>query len=115
MSDDILIDENGDISFVYSDALAEVFAGEPTETTRASHVEPHPTKGVGWIADMTPSGGPVLGANGEMNVLDQTRPDAFSYLGQEGVDAQWAKLEPFTTRQQALKAERQWLRAHKDL
>lgn len=112
---DILIDESGHVRFVYSDLLDSVFADDERMTTRASHVEPHPTKGFGWIADMVPSGGPVLGASGEMNVIDTTRSDAFCYLGQAGIDAQWAKLEPFATRQAALDAERAWLRAHKGL
>lgn len=113
---DILIGEAGDVSFVYSDDLAEVFVGEPQTTTRASNVEPHPLIGSGWIADMTPVDGPVLGANGtEINVCDRSRPDAFCYLDKPDIDAAWMRLVPFTTRQAALDAERQWLREHKGL
>lgn len=91
MSDehDILIDETG-VHFVYDDALAEVFSDEPQQTTRrASHVEPardycaecrkrrDESRRDGtcqcfvlrnvfapgwWVADMSPSGGPLLGA-----------------------------------------------------
>lgn len=115
MSDDILIDANGDISFVYSDELAEVFAGERLETTRASHVEPHPTK-PGWLADMRPSGGPVLGSGCEEPGQPQyykgrVGPETLPYCTLYDVPA----LTPFTSRQAALEAERAWLRAHKDL
>lgn len=105
---DILIGEAGDVSFVYSDDLAEVFAGEPQTTTRASHVEPHPTR-PGWLADMRPSGGPVLGRGWERAQVSI----AWS-LEHEGADG-IASLPPFETRQAALDAERQWLREHKGL
>ncbi len=66
---------------VYSDQIADVLPKLGGYTvTRASHVEPD---GNGWIADMRPSGGPVL-------------------LASDG--------HPFTLRQEALDAERQWLR-----
>jgi hypothetical protein len=52
-------------------------------------VEPHPTKN-GWLADMRPVDGPVLGANGTSS-------------------------EPFKTRAEALAAEREWLRKEKGL
>lgn len=88
---DILIREDGTISYVYADAVAEVFASEETETRRASHVEPAFAYGIaggGWVADMRPSNGPIL-------------------LGPNS--------KGFTTRQAALNAERQWLREERDL
>lgn len=59
MEDYILIDEDGEIRFVYTDELAALFAEDATRTRRASHVEP--AEAGGWVADMAPSGGPVLG------------------------------------------------------
>ena len=54
--------EDGTVQFVYSDELATVFNGEQQETKRASHVEPVAYgNGCGWVADMKPSEGPVLG------------------------------------------------------
>ena len=88
---DILIDAKGGIAFVYSDDLAEVFAGEVLRTSRASHVEPF---GQGWIADMRPSGGPVLFGTNTANPLGRVA---------------------FPTRQAALDAERRWLREEKGL
>lgn len=105
---DIIIEENGDIRFVYSDALAEVFAGEEQTTVRASHVEPHPTR-PGWLADMRPSGGPVLGRGWVRT------PEAIAWsLAHEGNDGV-ASLPPFPTRADALAAEREWLRREKGL
>lgn len=49
----------GKVEFVYDDRLSALLALGPSTTTRASHVEPAPQGG--WIADMAPSGGPVLG------------------------------------------------------
>ena len=90
---DLVIEADGTVRFVYSDALAEVFAGEQLETTRASHVEPHPAGG--WYADMAPVGGPVLG-DGTISVT----------IG---------AARPFATRQAALDAERAWLREFRGL
>lgn len=86
MERDILITESGDVRYVHDDELAQVFAGEPQWTTRASHVEPAREYGLdadGWVADMRPSGGPILLAPGS---------------------------RPFATRALALLAERVWLR-----
>jgi len=58
---EILIDADGGVQFVYDDAVAALYDGEPSTTARASHVEPF---GGGWIADMRPVGGPVLYADG---------------------------------------------------
>lgn len=56
----IYVGDDGTIEHVYDDALADLFEGEGSiSTTRASHVEPHPNGG--WLADMGPVGGPVLG------------------------------------------------------
>ena len=82
-NDDLVLYVSADgVQFVYDDELAQVFAGEAAETHRASHVEPAP--GGGWLADMSPVGGPVL-----------TDDDAC----------------PFRTRAAALAAERKWLAA----
>ncbi len=88
MDETILIDEHGDVRFVYSDLLAEVFGSESLRTRRVSQVEPAGISGVfgnEWIADMALAGAP--------GVL----------------------LGPFSTRAEALDAERQWLRDNKDL
>jgi len=55
---DVFVGEDGTIQFVYDDALVDVFGPEAT-VRRASHVEPAP--GGGWIADMAPVCGPMLG------------------------------------------------------
>lgn len=110
MDHDLLIGPDG-ITFVYDDMLSKVFEGEEQKTERASHVEPHPTAGHGWYADMIPSGGPVLGADGTVIY----RGDFATAQCQENVDALWKQLKPFTTRKQALAAERAWLREHKGL
>lgn len=88
---DLVVETDGTVRFVYDDDLAAAFAGEELHTVRASHVEPAADFGIaggGWIADMRPSGGPLLGA---------------------------ADLGGFPTRQAALDAERRWLREHKGL
>ena len=95
---DILISADGHISFVYSDLLDQVFAEEARTTVRASHVEPADSFGWeqdGWLADMRPSGGPLL----------------YAYKDDDGRGTKHA----FPTRQAALDAERAWLRAHKGL
>jgi hypothetical protein len=57
----IIFDQDGDGRMIYSDEGAEV-ASEIGETTitRASHVEP--IAGGWWVANMSPVGGPNLGA-----------------------------------------------------
>ena len=51
---------DGTITTIYDDQLAGLLEEGLASTTRASHVEPNPN-GPGWIADMKPVGGPVLG------------------------------------------------------
>jgi hypothetical protein len=88
---DILVRPDGTIEFVYDDVLASAFDDEILRTSRASHVEPF---GQGWLADMRPSGGPVL--------LDTNTDNPIGKVA-------------FKTRQAALDAERAWLREHKEL
>ena len=103
---ELFVDADGTAQAVYSDELVDLFPGATLETRRASHVEPHPTKS-GWFADMIPSGGPVLGADGA--VIHQWE---FANAGSaERADALWNTLAPFPTRQAALDAERAWLDA----
>lgn len=81
---DIYVNCDGSIEHVYDDTLSGLLQehGE-ARTERASHVEPF---GSGWMADMSPVGGPML--------LDWSR-------GGKGV--------PFATRAEALAAELAWL------
>lgn len=94
---DFLIGPDGEtVSFVYSDLAHSLFPDEEHDIRRASHVEPASSVGWeadGWVADMRPSGGPIL----------------FEGWSNTGV-----KL-PFTRRTAALDAEREWLRANKFL
>lgn len=61
MSDeiDLIIEADGTVSFIHSDAVAEAFGDAPKRIARASHVEP--THDGRWTADLGPVGGPVLG------------------------------------------------------
>lgn len=49
---------NGKIRFVYSDNLIPLTKHGKNTTQRASHVEPTDK---GWVADLSPVSGPVLG------------------------------------------------------
>lgn len=49
---------NGEVIFVYDDRLADLVKAGDFTVKRASHVEPDQVDG--WLADMGPSGGPVL-------------------------------------------------------
>ena len=114
---DIVIRPDGTTSFVYSDELAEVFEGMLVTTRRASHVEPHPTR-QGWLSDMSPSGGPVLGFECSTEDVDWSVvcPECARFPNRcDHVTLTVEKLKPFQTRQQALVAEREWLREHKGL
>jgi hypothetical protein len=103
VSDDltIYIGADGTVQHVYDDALAELLVDDGEVTThRASHVEPHPRGG--WIADMRPVGGPILGADGAI-VGDLNGDDAYAIAV--------AALDSFRLRAEALAAERAWLDA----
>lgn len=50
--------QDGKVTFVYDDALADLLTTGAASVTRVSHVEPATG---GWTADMGPVGGPVLG------------------------------------------------------
>ena len=54
-----IIAGDGQVRFIYSDALMDLMDEGDPEVRRASHVEP--AKGGGWVADMSPVGGPMLG------------------------------------------------------
>ena len=101
--------EGGTASFVYSDALAPLLEQGQATVTRASHGEPHPTR-PGWLVDMRPSGGTVFGKDG---------PLTGSYLWRETPGEnplmRYRDLEPFALRDDALAAEREWLRKEKGL
>lgn len=138
MSDEHVINiADGRAEFIYDDALAGAVADMDGRVTRASHVEPHPTR-PGWLADMTPSGGPVLSASGPACrfVSDGGAPvcpthgaaidrdDAGWHCAATSVPfpfgvplGTWAldQCEPFATRADALEAERAWLREHRGL
>lgn len=51
---------DGKLTAIYDDRMADFLSSGKATIRRASHVEPNPN-GDGWIADMSPSGGPVLG------------------------------------------------------
>jgi len=55
-----LVIKNGQISFIYEDVMRPFLAIGTPVVRRASHVEPTPD-GLQWTADMSPSGGPILG------------------------------------------------------
>lgn len=104
----VVLGEDHALRFVYDDALAALAARGTT--TRASHVEPHPTR-AGWVADMRPSGGPVLGLDGEWRPTHDSGLSELPAVDKEHV----GMLEPFATRQAALDAEREWLRREQGL
>ena len=55
---DLFIDAAGSARGLYGE-LIDADAIGSCSIARASHVEPHP--GGGWTADLSPSGGPLLG------------------------------------------------------
>ncbi len=107
---DILVNEDGSLSFVHDDRLVGAFEGDEQRITRASHVEP--LKG-GWVADMRPSGGGILFVEGEWD-SDDLYPQPRTLADFEA-DPHRLLLTPFRTRQEALNAERQWLRRERGL
>lgn len=56
----ITIDTEGHLRSVYDDELGELFRNMEARITRASHVEPDPSRFGYWFVDMTPVGGPVV-------------------------------------------------------
>jgi len=54
----LLVKPDGTVRAIYQEEIDLAVLGRPT-ITRASHVEPTPDGG--WLADLTPVGGPVLG------------------------------------------------------
>jgi hypothetical protein len=55
------ISTDGVVRTIYNDAVVDLLQKMgKAKIKRASHVEPNPN-GDGWIADMLPVGGPVLG------------------------------------------------------
>lgn len=55
----ITIEADGRLRMIYSDELAELVHAGTATIARASHVEPAPAGG--WLADLSPVNGPVLG------------------------------------------------------
>lgn len=105
------------MEFVYADELAPLLTEGPSKVTRASHVEPHPDGG--WLADMRPSGGPILGVTLRPCILRNGEGDPIA--GMWGVYG-WVReekhlhlLAPFDLREDALEAEREWLRKERNL
>lgn len=107
MSEHTISIKDGKAEFVYADELLPLTKEGETTIVRVSHVEPHPSK-PGWLADMQPIGGPVLGLG------------AAVIPPHKGCDCDWCEgefidLTPFETREEALAAEREWLRREKGL
>lgn len=100
MADLVITFDGGTAAAIYDDALVpalDALAGVGAATVRrASHVEP--TRRGGWVADMRPSGGPFLTADGEHAELHP-----------------YDEFKPFATRADALAAERAWLARERGL
>jgi hypothetical protein len=94
---DLLVDADG-VHFIHDDRLVDVFDGDEQRTKRASNVEPWPYGG--WYADMSPSGGPHILI--PHYAIDSVREIIGCPPG-------------FRTRQEALQAERDWLRRERGL
>lgn len=138
MSEHTIRIEGGAAEFVYSDELEPLLREGEATVTRASHVEPTP--GGGWLADMSPSGGPVIGASGQASCRFESR-DGCAVCAQHGdrpvplrhedgrwkcpagggrfpygsAFGAWSAVEPFQLREEALAAEREWLRRERGL
>lgn len=107
----IKIVDGGAVEYIHDTTLAAALDDlGPAKITRASHVEPHPSR-PGWVADMRPSGGPILGAKTTfMRVSHTAAAVPVDQLGRS-LDA----LVPFATREDALAAEVAWLKREKGL
>jgi hypothetical protein len=115
----LTIRADGTLEFIYSDDLAAFMERGGTVVTRASHVEPY--KG-GWTADMRPSGGPILGANGASIAAVTTLDGALTVDCLDTLNGQvvnmsgpFPALQPFKTRAEALAAEVAWLKERRGL
>ena len=78
----LVVEANGDVAAVYDDALVPTLSALGQSVVTRAS-HVEPAQGGGWFADMGPVGGPVLG-----------------------------DVVPYGTREAALAAERDWLRAH---
>ena len=58
----IIVDDAGNLRFIYSDGMREALDVGEAKIKRASHVEPDAAGD--WRADMSAVGGPVLGPFG---------------------------------------------------
>lgn len=56
----IRVRPDGTIECVYAEDVAPLYKEGNVQVRRASHVEPDPEDNTLWLADLTPSGGPVL-------------------------------------------------------
>lgn len=69
---EIVCKTDGSLSAIWDDGLAPLVSEGTATITRASHVEP--TEDGRWTADLSPSGGPVLGPfTLRKNALDAER------------------------------------------
>lgn len=106
----VTVEADGRLRFIYTDALASLLDLGTAEVVRASHVEPAP--GGGWLADMRPSGGPVLGSNGSYTPQS---PLPMEMFGEVERFVMGAAITPFALRQDALDAEMAWLQRERGL
>lgn len=111
MEHTILI-HDGKIEFVYSDELAPLLELGDATVERVSHVEP---SGKGWLADMAPVGGPIIGVDGTSADVDWRRVCDACWQFPNRCDHVALQPTPFKTRAEALAAERAWLAEHKGL
>lgn len=107
MSEHTIKISDGRLTFVYDDALGDLLDEGTAAVCRVSHVEPHPTK-KGWLADMSPVGGPILGAD---EAFFRPHKDCDCDDCERVIDG----MTPFRARSAALKAERDWLTQERGL
>ncbi len=62
MSIDMMIDRDGNVRMIYDESIDAHAIGK-VEIRRGSHVEPTPEGG--WMADLSPVAGPMLGPFGK--------------------------------------------------